>query len=167
MSAHEVAIETIRSLKSVATFAAWIFFLTCGRSSADDTVAMVYLVGPDRIQVMASDITSVNVGEMTEDGWRKRSAVRVCFNDAVHKRILASVRKNLKLNDHFKVVVGCAVAADTHITSFEGIGTCNFFMSTSIHGAIALAAEIKTGMTRSGCSAYISQLDQAARAPPT
>lgn len=153
--------------RAVAAFAASILFLTCSSSSADDAVAMVYLVGPDRIQVMASDITGVNVGEMTEDGWKKQSAVRVCFNDAVHARILESVRKNLKLNDHFKVVVGCAVAADMRITSFEGIGNCNFFMSTSIHGAIALAAGIMTGMTKSGCSAYISQASPTLMTPPT
>ncbi len=109
--------------RSVAAFAVSVLVLTCSSGFANDGVAMVYLVGSDRIQVMTRDITGVDVGEMIEDGWKKQSATRVCFSDLVHKRILESVRKNLKLNDHFKVVVGCAVVADMHITSFEGKGT--------------------------------------------
>jgi hypothetical protein len=42
------------------------------------------------------------------------------------------------------------------ITSFEGIGNCNFFMSANIHGSLALAADIKKGMTKPSCSAYVS-----------
>lgn len=144
----------------VATFAASILLFSGGSRSAEDAVAMVYLIGPDRIQVIASDIISVDVGGMTQDGWKKRTAVRVCFNDAIHKRILALVNKNLAVNDHFKIVVGCAVAADMRIKSLQGTGNCNFFTSDTIYRSLALADEIKKGMTKANCAQYISRIDR-------
>jgi hypothetical protein len=149
--------NTKLKLGRATALAALVCLLTGSPGLADDNVAMVYLIGPDRIQVMASDIVSTKVGTLRNVGATEgRSALRVCFNDAIHERILQTVRKDLNLYDHFKIVIGCTVAEDLRITSFEGLGNCNFFASDNPDQSYMLEANIRQGMTKSSCADYVS-----------
>lgn len=122
-----------------------------------ESVAMVYVIGQQKLQIMPSDITETRIGRMKEPGDSLgRGALRICFTKYVHARILAFVTQNLQQYEHFKIVIDCKVVADLQITAFDGHGNCNFFYSENLGDLMRLEQSIKSGMTNSTCEAYVS-----------
>ena len=120
-------------------------------------VAMVYVIGEQKLQIMTSDITETHVGRMREPGDPVgRAALRICFNDEVHSQILEFVTKNLQQYDHFKLVIDCKVVVDLRIAAFDGLGNCNFIYDENPYFLMGLERDIKSGMTNSTCEAYVS-----------
>jgi hypothetical protein len=122
-----------------------------------ESVAMVYVIGEQKLQIMASDIAETHVGQMREFGDPVgRPALRICFNEDVHAKILEFVTKNLRQYDHFELVIDCKVAVNLRITAFDGLGNCNFIYDENPYLLMGLERDIKSGMTKSTCEAYVS-----------
>jgi hypothetical protein len=126
-------------------------------TASAESVAMVYVIGDQKLQIMQSDITEARVGRLRDVGDPfGRGALRICFTPAVHARILDFVTRNLRQYDRFKLVIDCKVVVDLRITAFDGEGGCNFIYSEEIGELMQLEQSIQSGMTNSTCEAYIS-----------
>lgn len=122
-----------------------------------ESVAMVYVIGEQKLQIMSSDITETHVGQMREPGESVgRPALRICFNQDVHTKILAFVTNNLQRYDRFKLVIDCKVVVDLRLAAFDGLGNCNFIYDKNPYLLMGLERDIKSGMTNSTCEAYVS-----------
>ena len=117
---------------------------------------MVYVIGEQKLQIMPSDITGTRIGRLRSREVLGRGALRICFTEDVHARILEFVTKNLRQYEHFKIVIDCKVVVDLRITAFDGHGNCNFIYSENLGDLMRLEQSMKSGMTNSTCAAYIS-----------
>ncbi len=122
-----------------------------------ESVSMIYVIREQKLPIMATDITQTRIGRMRQLGDPlRRLALRICFSQDMHARILEFVTKNLEKNDYFKIIIDCKVVVDLRIVAFHGEGNCNFIYSEDFGDLVSLEESIKSGMTNATCEAYVS-----------